>query len=61
MVFIGLKPLPLRYLGWSRGAGFVKKNKTFALFSQSILVTTIELGRDIARRKGHLVCEFDFK
>ena len=37
------------------------KNHIFALFSQSILVILEKLGRDIARGKEHLACEFDFK
>ena len=35
-----------------------KKNHTFALSSQSVFLTPTELGRDIARGKGHLVCGF---
>ena len=35
------------------------KNDTCALFSKSILVIPVNLGRDIARGKGQLVCEFD--
>ena len=38
---------------------YAEKNHTFALFSKSILVTPTEVGRDIARSKGHLVCKFD--
>ena len=39
----------------------IRKNHIFALFSHSILVIPMKLGRDIARGKGHLVCEFDLK
>ena len=38
-----------------------EKTPIFALYSQSILVIPMNLGRDIARGKGHLVCEYDLK
>ena len=43
------------------GGHLRRKNHTFALFTKSILVTPMKLGRDIARGNRYLVYKFDLK
>ena len=45
----------------SRKMAAILHRKKITLFSQSILVTSTKLERDIAKGKVHLVCEFDLK
>ena len=35
--------------------------RIFALFFKLILIIPVKLRRDIARRKGHLVCKFELE